>query len=90
MLACNGLFFVSVAEERGGFAEDGGTVIDVVPIFSMHCQAAFEIGKIFLLGIRPQHLSQGRHAGHHHIFHVVWGKDVLCPNVGLGTQNVAM
>jgi hypothetical protein len=67
-----GLFFVAVAEERGWFAEDGGTVIDVVPIFSMHCQAAFEISKIFLLGIRPQHLTQGRHSGHDHVFNVFW------------------
>jgi hypothetical protein len=67
-----GLFIVAVAEERGWFAEDGGTIIDVVPIFSMLCQTAFEIGKIFLLGIRPQYLSQGGHARHHHIFNVFW------------------
>ena len=27
VMCWNGLFFVAVAEERGGFAEDGGTVI---------------------------------------------------------------
>jgi len=68
-----GLFFVTVSEERGWFAEDAGTVIDIVPIFSMLCQAACEIFVIFLLRVRPQYLSQGGHAGHDHIFHVAWG-----------------
>ena len=68
-----GLFFVAIAEERGRFAEDGGTVIDVLPLFSMLCQTAYEIFVIFLLWVRPQYLSQGGHAGHDHIFHMVWG-----------------
>jgi hypothetical protein len=48
-----GLFFVSVAEERGRFAEDGGTVIEIIPIFSMLGQTACEIFVIFLLRVRP-------------------------------------
>jgi hypothetical protein len=85
-----GLFIVSVAEERGWLLKNMGGVVNVLPKSSMLCQTALEIAEVFLLRVRPQYLGQGGHAGHDHVFHVFWGKDVLCPNVGLRPQNISM
>ena len=73
VMCWNGLLFVAIAEERGGFAEDGWTAIDIVPIFTMFCQTALEIVEVLLLRVRPQHFRQCGHSGHHHVFHMFWG-----------------
>jgi len=66
------------------------SIVEAISLIELHQagQTFSEIFEILLFGLRPLYFGKGSHTGQYHVFYVFGGMDILCPEIGLGTENM--